>query len=375
VDVDYQWQLAPAPAPFDEPLRSGGEQQAYRNASSWSWGGAIVHVPDASVNRGFEFHMFAEAEVNGCGVKYAWQTNARVIHAVSETAIGPYVYSDDALPVWHAGPSITCAPDGTFLLFSMGTTNSSQAVDCVDGWDRNQTNPRRALMRQRLHVSRSPFGPWSEVRGPNDTDILPAAVNPNPVGHALKNGSVIVQGGGIFLAEHWRGPYIRQRSPNARGGPVFQPAKNCSTDPRNAARLVFPNSSCALEDRFFWFDEQVQRWKGSAHQKLHNAFGPWNQCTVFSGTVGYAESVDANFWSEWKYDFWAPAAGLRTQLSNGTELCLLQRERPKVFHAQNRTYLTNSACPLNIDQRGVSGCFTFIQEVLSQTTSLETDGV
>eukprot|EP01048_Picozoa_sp_COSAG05_P028359 COSAG05_NODE_8753_length_675_cov_0.689236_2_plen_80_part_01 len=68
----------------------------------------------------FPFHMFAEAELGACGV-HAWQTNARVVHAVSKVAEGPYEWSDDPLPGWHAGPDISRAPDGTFLLMTMAS--------------------------------------------------------------------------------------------------------------------------------------------------------------------------------------------------------------------------------------------------------------
>ena len=82
-NVTYRFKLAPAPSPFPT-------SQAYYNASTWSWGGSIVHVPEDL--DGFQFHLFAEAEVGGCGV-HAWQTNARVIHARAKTPEGPYVFS------------------------------------------------------------------------------------------------------------------------------------------------------------------------------------------------------------------------------------------------------------------------------------------
>jgi hypothetical protein len=34
-------------------------------------------------------------------------------------------------------------------------------------------------------------------------DVIPASINANAVVHALANGSVILIGGGIHVAEHW----------------------------------------------------------------------------------------------------------------------------------------------------------------------------
>ena len=81
--IPFRFKLAPAPSPFPT-------SQAYYNSSTWSWGGSIIHVPED--RDGFQFHLFAEAEVGSCGV-HAWQTNARVIHARAKTPEGPYVFS------------------------------------------------------------------------------------------------------------------------------------------------------------------------------------------------------------------------------------------------------------------------------------------
>ena len=118
--VKYRFNLAPAPSPF--PTR-----QAYYNSSSWSWGGALLHVPDDP--RGFPFHLYAEAEADACGV-HAWGTNARVVHAVSKTAEGPFHFSDHPFEPfqWRAGPDIARAPDGTFLLMTMAQVRCTKSV-------------------------------------------------------------------------------------------------------------------------------------------------------------------------------------------------------------------------------------------------------
>ena len=158
----YRWALQPAPADF--------RQQAYRNASTWSWGGSIIHVDDDP--RGLPFHMFAEAQTGGCGVS-GWQTNGKVIHAASATPSGPYAWVDDALPVWHTGPHIMRATDGTFLLWSMGTANASLARACKDGSPIGPapTDPLgHGVFRNRLHAAASIYGP-SPCPGHHNTTI------------------------------------------------------------------------------------------------------------------------------------------------------------------------------------------------------------
>eukprot|EP01051_Picozoa_sp_SAG22_P028548 SAG22_NODE_10127_length_551_cov_1.221239_1_plen_102_part_10 len=102
--------MAPAPAPF--------ARQAYRNSSMTTFGGGVVHwAEDRGGGGGGSFHLFATGMTRGCGI-HAWSSNTKVIHAVSATPEGPYVYADDVLPVLAAAPGVARTPDGTFLLFS-----------------------------------------------------------------------------------------------------------------------------------------------------------------------------------------------------------------------------------------------------------------
>ena len=374
--VKYRFNLAPAPSPF--PTR-----QAYYNSSTWSWGGALIHVPDDP--RGFPFHLYAEAEANACGV-HAWGTNARVVHAVSKTAEGPFDFSDHPFEPfqWRAGPDIARAPDGTFLMMTMAQDFPyATAVNCTDGVGNFLCNVNgtlkkmqypcepHALFRNRLYSSSSPYGPWNEVHNSTGGDVIPATINANGVVHAMRNGTVIIFGGGIHVAQNWSGPYVRQ----SRGLQLNDPKtkklydfKACPSDPRNAAAHArWPKAVCALEDIFVWFDEARQRWRWMAHQKLKGAGSRTeHQCSYFPGVVGFAQSDTPDLWGPWTYDFWAPAAGLNVSLSNGTQdYCLESRERPKVATLGNRTFLTNSACPTEMGP-GDSRCFTFLQELVSE---------
>eukprot|EP01052_Picozoa_sp_SAG31_P033935 SAG31_NODE_3898_length_3772_cov_2.045467_2_plen_426_part_00 len=395
----YRWALEPAPADFRE--------QAYRNASDWSWGGSIIHVEGDPYD--LPFHMFVEVQSGGCGVS-GWQSNGKVVHAASATPVGPYKWIDDALPVWHTGPHIMRAVDGTFLLWSMGTSNASLERVCKDGSPVGPMSPNplgHGVFRSRLHSASSVYGPWTEVRKcANDSlqcDLIGPAVNPNPVAQTMPNGTIIVLGAGtgvfgesfdntfgdfgIATAPHWRGPYTIRPGyvlfPSMRP-PTGTPCSCCQRKPPNAAccnlevcsawsikcgqdpRNKVANKTCHLEDVFFAFNESNQRWFWLAHQKLngpsdaHSRGKP--QCDWFPGVGGFAQSTTNNFFGGWEYDFWRPAYGLKTQLSNGSAYCLSSRERPKIFSYQGRDYLTNSGCPSAIGP-GDAGCFTWLQEL------------
>jgi len=398
----YRWALEPAPADF--------RQQAYHNTSTWSWGGSIIHVKDDP--NGLPFHMYAEAQTGGCGVS-GWQSNGKIVHVASSTPSGPYHWIDDALPVWHTGPHIMRATDGTFLLWAMGTSNASLERTCKDGSPVGPMRPDplgHGVFRSRLHSATSVYGPWTEVRKcanfSVECDIIPAAVNPNPVAQTTANGTIIVMGSGsgiagqsfdntfgdfgIATAPHWRGPYTTRP-----GFVLFPPMRppagtrcdccqkkpvdpsccdvtacniwstQCGRDPRNAVA----NKTCHLEDVFFAFNQSSQRWFWLAHQKLN---GPGDehsrgkpQCEWFPGVGGYAESKSSDFFGEWEYDFWKPAYGLNAELTNGSQYCLSSRERPKLFSYEGRDYLTNSGCPLHVGP-GDTGCFTWLQELLKK---------
>ena len=109
-------------------------RQAYHNTSMWSWGGGVVHWPGKGAKGSKEseegdglFYLFGSGMTNGCGL-HAWSSNTLVFHATSVTVEGPYTFSDVALPVLATAPGPARAPDGTFLLFSMGDGNDTLAV-------------------------------------------------------------------------------------------------------------------------------------------------------------------------------------------------------------------------------------------------------
>ena len=174
-------------------------------------GGNVLH---AEPNAGdvWAYHMYAAAFSNGCGLD-GWESNSFVIHAVSQSPEGPFVYHDTAIPIWHHNPQAIRAPDGTWLISSIGRTNRSWAVPC-DAHHEPVSHNEHQIDRVEIHYSNSPYGPWKLWRPVPDTfdgSIVAKGANPSPV--FLPNGSVVVVGTGfggplqVAYADTWKGPY------------------------------------------------------------------------------------------------------------------------------------------------------------------------
>lgn len=104
------------------------------------------------------------------------------------------------------------APDGTWLIYSIGKTNASWALPCKNHAPEGQA--RKQLPRVEVHFAHSLYGPWSLLRPEPDTwDGAIGPWNSNPAPIFLPNGSVAVVGTGfgdslaLAVADSWRGPY------------------------------------------------------------------------------------------------------------------------------------------------------------------------
>jgi hypothetical protein len=228
---------------------------AYRNHSLNTWGAALLHDQD---NAEYPYHMFASAFVEGCGL-HAWETNSQIVHLVSASMEEPFVMHDVALPPWHHGVGAARHTDGTYLLFTMGTTNASWVVPCPGGipsWPSHQncSPPVCSGFNVRGHSSPTLNGPWTPIENIDSeseyfgTHILWNAVNPDPSPWVLPNGTVVVVGGGFYSAPHWKGPYRRA------AGPRYPPPRN---KPDKDSRLHGGRASA--EDAYLWYMDG--RWR------------------------------------------------------------------------------------------------------------------
>eukprot|EP00937_MAST-01D_sp_MAST-1D-sp2_P000578 g578.t1 len=138
-----------------------------RTDTSWhaqaltSWGGNILRGEDGL------YHMFVSAMGGGRGLG-SWRTNSQIDHAVAADPMAVFVKNDTALGAQAHNASPLRAPNGTWLLFHIGTAGAAPGTGSSF-----------------LHAAESPAGPWRPLRGPT-----PFCNNPAPMFH--NNGTAYV---------------------------------------------------------------------------------------------------------------------------------------------------------------------------------------
>ena len=151
------------PAPF----KLGRTWPVYMNESLTSWGGNALQDPST-----FKWHLYTSAMSAGrnhnrhasdlipgpCGIG-SWEGNSLVIHAVSDSPRGPFKMTDVALPSQHTNPQIVLAPDGEWLLYSLGGMNCTKCSNTSYlSPGRHRHHQSQACVRQDirlLHMVRS----------------------------------------------------------------------------------------------------------------------------------------------------------------------------------------------------------------------------
>lgn len=113
-DLGFSLKLLPAAVP---------EQQAFHSKTLVSWGGTVIQDPESS-----KYHMFAAVFGGGKGLD-SWTSNSEIMHLLADSPAGPFKptkegpKSDGIIISAEAhNPTIIRASDGTYLLFSIGTT-------------------------------------------------------------------------------------------------------------------------------------------------------------------------------------------------------------------------------------------------------------
>ena len=205
------------------------------NTSSWGAG------PPAFDTETGTFHLFASEIAGNCGMG-TWSRMSQVVHAVAESAAGPYrrkgvLISTEAHNTYYA----YSPPDRMHLLYTIfggdnppscnpwfacsnGTTPGARGIQPPSGrWPKPTCPPAHSV---HVHYSRSLDGPWHRA-GPiriDATGMPPNGGSSNPAPHIFPNGTVLLLGRGkdvehvngtkvvehnIFLysANHWNATY------------------------------------------------------------------------------------------------------------------------------------------------------------------------
>ena len=104
------------PSPQNTPtLAPVSAAQALYASNSSSWGGSVIQDPVSG-----RFYMYVAAFANGCGLD-SWTCNSACVIAESDTVQGPFKITATALGPFCHNPTVHVAPDGTIVLFHIGS--------------------------------------------------------------------------------------------------------------------------------------------------------------------------------------------------------------------------------------------------------------
>jgi len=307
-----------------------------------SWGGFST----GSINGTYHLYVAEiitpSASNSTCGLT-AWQTNSRCVHATATSLGGPYTFSDVAVGVWCHGPQITV--DNTsgvpkYLLFHIPNRPNGTAVGCSpagspkeDHHQPDRIAPEDHLSQDvgraaatggsPLHVSDSPYGPWTPAFPPG----LKSSFNPSPV--LFANGSILFVGQDwkVQAAPSWRGPWQTRGQVEWHGDGGAGCSRSVST-----RRWVCHG----WEDPFLWYDGKRRVWKMLAH-----VWPSWlpdePACDhdYAARVAGFAWSYDAINWHRSP----VPPFSNAVQHVDGSISYLSTRERPKLVLAADHTPL------------------------------------
>jgi hypothetical protein len=346
----------------------GGKGGVDRNTTSW---GGSVQKADGN------YWMFAAEMSRGCDLSH-WQTNSQVVSAVADSPLGPFVRQDLVIPPWSHNPQAVVAPDGTWVIFTLGPGFGRRAqANCTrDRGQRAKVKDSEEAEEQRtafaahaagsslapvnftVHSAPGPQGPWTpHTFSPVGWNVSWSLQNPgnwNPAPVFLPDGSLRVMahtdwapwaGETILTAAHWKGPYT------VRGSDLLDHCAFCEEDP------------------FMWRDK-----RGHWHVLYHRMFDPYGALDPHWGkwkaqpasnpvprgwSGGHAFSRDGFSWSNWSRCY-----NTSVTLTDGKVVEHNRRERPKLLFDSDGspTHLYNGV----FDAAGSSVTYTIVAPIKQQ---------
>ena len=127
--------------------------------------------------------MYAAQFVNGCGFNQ-WSTNSRIVHAVGDTADGPFVVAGVVWPVFAHNPAVIRGPAGEWIMtFVSNTSAAGHEATCEHGRIITNATIFRPYQHNYLSVATSPYGPWStpmQIDRPFDAAVPPFIMHNQP---------------------------------------------------------------------------------------------------------------------------------------------------------------------------------------------------
>jgi len=271
-----------------------------------SWGGNILRTGDGV------YHLFVSEIIGGCTLS-AWGENSRCVHATGASLQGPFAYADTAVTTWCHNAAHLLAPDGTVVLFHIGTGDSGSFKNCSAAEAPADAGAPAAAAAaaaggSTVHTAPGPDGPWTPVPVAN----TPGGGNcNNPAPTVAPNGTwYIVCGSDLLTAATYAGPWAAVPGANIGG----------ATGPRVPGNY---------EDPFLYIDP-----RGNWHVIYHVYQTFRTDSCVGSIVSGHVYSPDGITWFSTDASpytnqvWWANNAG---PVPGGGPTTLATRERPKLF--------------------------------------------
>ena len=325
---DPQWSGSPTCDVLS--LRPAVIGEGYRNASASSWGGMSIR-DDAGA-----WHLVAAEMVNGCALG-SWKTNSRVVRGVGAAPGGPFAIAQEISAPFSHNPKILRAPDGTYLLFSIGSglwrTAPEQCAaagrpplsaaaaaptpgPCGDGCG-PESEGLNGGCGISLGTAPSPAGPWtfSPLRVTNQSQsALLDCMHTNPSPWIFPNGSIImaINAGwchnyletiGLLTAPSYAGPWTFMNG----GNPILFNADGSVHKAEDPFVYASPRGLHLLVHNMEGGNGPAlyaHSADGGAHWVLHNE--PGNP-GPYTGAVAFSDGSAGNFDVERPQFVFAPA--------------------------------------------------------------------
>lgn len=279
-----------------------------------TWGGGILYDKITDTH-----HLYVSRMTNGCLLEM-WTKNSRIDHAISRTGpTGPYQFHDVAINTWSHNPAPLALPDGTYAIVHIGSGDGSPngGINCSEfptPLVPTTIHHRRGLsgvqfQTGNIHVSKSVDGPWEPLP-------IELGVCNNPAPWVHSNGTIYIGCNGALKrsTHNISGPYIDIARFPTYGGPAGN-----------------------YEDPQIYTDH-----RGHFHCLYHvyTTNLPSFDCTN-STVSAHAFSVDGFSWHVSQISPYGTQLGL----SNGENITLATRERPKPYFQNGKlTHLVQGVC-------------------------------
>eukprot|EP00041_Stephanoeca_diplocostata_P021861 m.516375 g.516375 ORF g.516375 m.516375 type:complete len:436 (-) comp21927_c4_seq5:565-1872(-) len=197
---------------------AAGNSRALYAGDRSTWGGSVIGINGT-------YYMYTAQMMNGCGLN-SWECNSACVVATARAIEGPYQIHEKIVGEFCHNPTAHIAPDGSILVFHIGTGQ-----------------PHDNIPPMQCHS------------GNGTTDVPTSAICKKP---AVEMGGIPILSDGAFPNGYWNPgddvepPNIAYSTTGPRGpfAPLGSPASNNAWAMNNPAVLFFPNGSLLVVAKF-----------------------------------------------------------------------------------------------------------------------------